>query len=71
MDLRLKVIIIIEALNIPPLHPARSYARYFLFADNTLLRSQMSLMQIHVMENMQPPLRIIAMGRVYQIEILI
>lgn len=55
-----------EALNIPPLHPARAMQDTFYFADHTLLRSQMSPVQIHVMENQQPPLRIIAMGRVYR-----
>lgn len=55
-----------EALNIPLLHPARAMQDTFYFADNTLLRSQMSPVQIHVMENQQPPLRVIAMGRVYR-----
>jgi phenylalanyl-tRNA synthetase alpha chain len=55
-----------EALNIPLLHPARAMQDTFYFADQTLLRSQMSPVQIHVMENNQPPLRIIAMGRVYR-----
>jgi len=55
-----------EALNIPELHPARAMQDTFYFPDNTLLRSQMSPVQIHVMENSKPPLRIIAMGRVYR-----
>lgn len=56
-----------EALNIPALHPARAMQDTFYFTDDdTLLRSQMSPVQIHVMENMAPPLRIIAMGRVYR-----
>lgn len=55
-----------EALNIPPLHPARAMQDTFYFADHTLLRSQMSPVQVHVMEKNQPPLRIIAMGRVYR-----
>ena len=55
-----------EALNIPPLHPARAMQDTFYFDDQTLLRSQMSPVQIHVMEDMKPPLRIVAMGRVYR-----
>ena len=55
-----------EALNIPPLHPARAMQDTFYFADQTLLRSQMSPVQIHVMETTKPPLRMIAMGRVYR-----
>ncbi len=55
-----------EALNIPVLHPARAMQDTFYFADDTLLRSQTSPVQIHAMENMPPPLRIIAIGRVYR-----
>ena len=55
-----------EALNIPALHPARAMQDTFYFPDHTLLRSQMSPVQIHVMEKQTPPLRIIAMGRVYR-----
>ncbi len=55
-----------EALNIPLLHPARAMQDTYYFSDNTLLRSQMSPVQIHVMEESTPPLRMIAMGRVYR-----
>lgn len=55
-----------EALNIPMLHPARAMQDTYYFSDNTLLRSQMSPVQIHVMETSKPPLRMIAMGRVYR-----
>jgi phenylalanyl-tRNA synthetase alpha chain len=55
-----------EALNIPPMHPARAMQDTFYFPDNTVLRTQTSSVQIRVMENSQPPLRIIAMGRVYR-----
>ncbi len=54
------------ALNIPPLHPARAMQDTFYFADNTLLRTHMSPVQIRVMKETKPPLRIIAMGRVYR-----
>lgn len=54
------------ALNVPPLHPARAMQDTFYFADGSLLRSQMSPVQIRVMKQTPPPLRIIAMGRVYR-----
>lgn len=54
------------ALNIPALHPARAMQDTFYFADNLLLRTHMSPVQIRVMENSKPPFRIIAMGRVYR-----
>lgn len=54
------------ALNIPPFHPARAMQDTFYFKDNTLLRTQTSNVQIRVMKNTPPPLRIIAIGRVYR-----
>ncbi|MEO8402265.1 MAG: phenylalanine--tRNA ligase subunit alpha [Gammaproteobacteria bacterium] len=55
-----------EALNIPQMHPARAMQDTFYFPDNTVLRTHMSPVQIRVMENTKPPLRIVAMGRVYR-----
>lgn len=55
-----------EALNIPPLHPARAMQDTFYFSDGNLLRTHMSPIQIRTMEKMLPPLRLIAMGRVYR-----
>lgn len=54
------------ALNVPPLHPARAMQDTFYFSDGLLLRSQTSPVQIHAMKKMTPPLRIVAMGRVYR-----
>lgn len=54
------------ALNIPPLHPARAMQDTFYFEDGLLLRSQMSPVQIHAMQKLDPPLRMVAMGRVYR-----
>lgn len=54
------------ALNIPELHPARAMQDTFYFADGTNLRPHMSPVQIRTMENNKPPIRIIAMGRVYR-----
>lgn len=55
-----------EALNIPALHPARAMQDTFYFPNGTVLRTHMSPVQIRTMENTKPPLRIIAMGRVYR-----
>lgn len=55
-----------EALNIPKDHPARDTQDTFYVSDNVVLRTQTSPMQIRVMENKKPPIRIIAPGRVYR-----
>jgi phenylalanyl-tRNA synthetase alpha chain len=69
-----------EALNIPRAHPARDPLDnfYLSVAESTsgndsalsgnplLLRSQTSTVQIRVMENTQPPVRIVSLGRVYR-----
>lgn len=55
-----------EALNIPDNHPARAMQDTFYFGDGSLLRTQTSSVQIRVMENGEPPFRIISPGRVYR-----
>ena len=55
-----------EALNIPETHPARAMHDTFYFNANTLLRTHTSPVQIRAMENQEPPLRLIAPGRVYR-----
>jgi len=55
-----------EALNLPPDHPARDTQDTFYITDNILLRTQTSSVQVHVMENKKPPIRIISPGRVYR-----
>jgi phenylalanyl-tRNA synthetase alpha chain len=65
-----------EALNIPEIHPARDPLDNFYLAvagsqagahdSGLLLRSQTSTVQIRVMENTPPPVRIISLGRVYR-----
>ena len=59
-----------EALNLPPDHPARDTQDTFYISDNVLLRTQTSSIQVHVMENQKPPIRIIAPGRVYRSDAL-
>lgn len=55
-----------EALNIPHHHPARAMHDTFYFGDGRLLRTHTSPVQIRVMHEQAPPLRIIAPGRVYR-----
>ena len=55
-----------EALNIPAHHPARAMHDTFYFDDGRLLRTHTSPVQIRVLENQEPPVRIIAPGRVYR-----
>jgi len=54
------------ALNIPPDHPARAMHDTFYFDDGRLLRTHTSPVQIRVMVDQAPPLRVIAPGRVYR-----
>ncbi|MBT3200341.1 MAG: phenylalanine--tRNA ligase subunit alpha [Phycisphaerales bacterium] len=53
-------------LNIPESHPARDPLDNFYLYPGAMLRSQTSTVQIRVMENTEPPVRIIAPGRVYR-----
>lgn len=66
-----------QALNIPEDHPARDPLDNFYLATASrtagehgqparLLRSQTSTVQIRVMEGVQPPIRIVSLGRVYR-----
>jgi phenylalanyl-tRNA synthetase alpha chain len=54
------------ALNIPEHHPARAMHDTFYFEAHTLLRTHTSPVQIRVMKQAKPPLRIISPGRVYR-----
>jgi phenylalanyl-tRNA synthetase alpha chain len=55
-----------EALNIPPNHPARAMHDTFYVADGSLLRTHTSPVQIRYMREHKPPIRVIALGRVYR-----
>jgi phenylalanyl-tRNA synthetase alpha chain len=55
-----------ESLNFPPHHPARAMHDTFYFGDGRLLRTHTSPVQIRVMENSEPPYRIIAPGKVFR-----
>jgi phenylalanyl-tRNA synthetase alpha chain len=57
-----------DGLNIPAWHPARDPWENFYIdgRDDLMLRSQTSTVQIRTMENQDPPVRIVAPGRVYR-----
>ena len=55
-----------EALNIPKDHPARSEQDTFYINENLVLRTQTSPVQIRVMEDQKPPIKMIAPGKVYR-----
>jgi phenylalanyl-tRNA synthetase alpha chain len=55
-----------EALNFPAHHPARAMHDTFYFADGRLLRTHTSPVQIRVLAQQKPPVRIIAPGRVFR-----
>ena len=55
-----------DALNIPGHHPARADHDTFWFDATRLLRTQTSGVQIRTMKEQEPPIRIIAPGRVYR-----
>ena len=55
-----------EALNFPPHHPARAMHDTFYFPGGHLLRTHTSGVQVRFMQDHKPPLRMIAMGKVYR-----
>lgn len=55
-----------EALNIPAHHPARAMHDTFYTEAGDVLRTHTSPVQIRVMKSQEPPIRIIAPGRVYR-----
>ena len=54
------------ALNSPANHPAKDEQDTFYINRNMVLRTQTSSVQVHVMENEKPPIRIISPGRVFR-----
>ena len=55
-----------EALNMPKNHPARDMQDTFYISDDVVLRTHTSSVQVRIMENNAPPLRVIAPGKVYR-----
>jgi len=58
------------ALNFPPDHPAREMQDTFFIDEDSqkALRTHTSSVQIRILENIQPPVRTLAIGRVYRNE---
>ncbi len=54
------------ALNTPADHPARDMQDTFYITEALLLRTQTSAGQIRVMENAQPPIKILSPGKVFR-----
>lgn len=57
-----------EGLNFPPDHPARDMQDTFYFTDDLLLRTHTSNVQVHALETLSPPVRIVAPGRCFRNE---
>jgi phenylalanyl-tRNA synthetase alpha chain len=57
-----------HALNFPDEHPSRDVQDTFYVTDDILLRTHTSPVQVRYMEEHQPPLKIIAAGRVFRNE---
>lgn len=57
-----------QALNFPDEHPSRDEQDTFYVTDDILLRTHTSPVQVRYMEEHQPPLKIIAAGRVFRNE---
>lgn len=55
-----------EALNIPKNHPAREMQDTFYVSENVVLRTHTSPIQVRIMAQQPPPVRIIAPGKVYR-----
>ena len=55
-----------EALNMPEDHPARDMQDTFYISHDVVLRTHTSSVQVRVMEKNDPPLRVIAPGKVYR-----
>lgn len=55
-----------EALNVPGHHPARDMQDTFYLESGQVLRTQTSPVQIRTMEKLQPPLKMIGLGKVFR-----
>ncbi|MBC3889664.1 phenylalanine--tRNA ligase subunit alpha [Acetobacterium paludosum] len=55
-----------DYLNVPKEHSARDLQDTFYYKDDIVLRTQTSPVQVRVMQERKPPLRMISPGRVYR-----
>ena len=57
-----------EALNIPKEHPVRDMQASFFIEEDIILRTHTSPVQIRIMKSRNPPVRIVAPGKVYRVD---
>ena len=55
-----------DALNLPTTHPCALHLQSLFLNDDVVLRTETSPSQIHVMEEGEPPVYMISIGRVYR-----
>jgi len=55
-----------DALNAPKNHPSRDISDTFYINESTILRTQTSPVQVRTMEKMEPPIRIVSLGRCFR-----
>lgn len=57
-----------DALNAPEDHPSRDMSDTFYITENILLRTQTSPVQVRVMKQKQPPIKIVSAGRTFRFD---
>ncbi len=57
-----------EALNMGPDHPARDMQDTFYITENVLLRTHTSNVQIRLMKDQKPPIRVVSPGKAFRNE---
>ena len=57
-----------DKLNSPKNHPSRDMSDTFYFDESTLLRTHTSPVQVRVMENQKPPIRMVSAGRTFRFD---
>lgn len=55
-----------DMLNAPPNHPSRDFSDTFYINEDTILRTQTSPVQVRVMKQNKPPIRVISPGRCFR-----
>jgi phenylalanyl-tRNA synthetase alpha chain len=55
-----------DKLAFAPTHPSRSHRDTFFFDDTHVLRTETSPSQIHTLEEKEPPIYMVSLGRVYR-----
>ena len=55
-----------DKLAFAPTHPSRSSRDTFFFDDSYVLRTETSPSQIHILEEKEPPIYMVSLGRVYR-----